>query len=82
MKTSPDSPLAPGLPPKSQVAYADVIEPPSECPPTATLPPSARARLTTRLRSWISVFIPHWRANATCSVGIDLKCVVMLGSVR
>src|SRR4051812_34174097 len=30
MKTRPDSPLAPGLPLKSHVAYAVVIEPPSE----------------------------------------------------
>ena len=36
MNTRPESPRAPGLPPKFQVAYAEVIEPPSECPPTTT----------------------------------------------
>jgi hypothetical protein len=30
MYTSPDSPFAPGVPPKSHLAYAVVIEPPRE----------------------------------------------------
>ena len=59
MYTSPDRPRAPGLPLKSQVAYAVVIVPPSEWPPTTTLPPRCFASLTTRCRSSISVRMPH-----------------------
>ena len=40
MNTSPERSFAPGFPLKSQVAYAVVIDPPSEWPPTTTLPPS------------------------------------------
>src|SRR3954454_17429440 len=47
MKTSPANPFAPGFPWQSQVAYAVVIDPPSEWPPTTTLPPSLSARRTT-----------------------------------
>src|SRR6266511_2359132 len=39
MNTRPERSLAPGFPLKSQVAYAVVIEPPSEWPPRTTLPP-------------------------------------------
>src|SRR3954447_26986457 len=74
MNTSPARPFAPGLPRKSQVAYADVIEPPKEWPPTTTLPPSFFARRTTRRRSWISVFIPHCFANSTLVSGINWTC--------
>ena len=65
MNTSPASPLAPGLPLKSQVAYAVVIEPPSEWPPTTTFPPSLFAWRTTRSRSSTATRIPHRSGNET-----------------
>jgi hypothetical protein len=62
MKTRPERPRAPGVPPKFQVAYAEVIEPPRECPPTTTWRPTRCADFTTRRRSSISTRIPHLRA--------------------
>ncbi len=47
MKTRPESPFAPGFPLKSQVAYAVVIEPPSEWPPITTVFARFFAALTT-----------------------------------
>ena len=81
MNTSPERPLAPGLPLKSQLAYAVVIEPPSECPPRTTLRPCLPAALTTLRTSWTATFIPHSRANGTELSGTGSKCGLMLGSL-
>ena len=62
MKTRPARPFAPGLPWKSQVAYAVVIEPPSEWPPMTTVRPCFFAFLTTFLVSWTATFMPQFLA--------------------
>ena len=81
MKTRPESPLTPGLPLKSHVAYAVVIEPPSEWPPTTTWRPFSFASRTTFRRSWISVFIPHCFAYWTSESGTGCTWCVMVWSV-
>ena len=65
----PERPLAPGLPAKSQVAYAVVIEAPSEWPPRTTFPPRLRATLTTRRMSSTATRMPHDRAKGTLASG-------------
>src|SRR3954447_21253454 len=82
IRTSPERSRPPGRPLKSQVAYAVVIEPPSEWPPIATLRPPLPAALTTTRRSLISVFIPHWRAKGTDESGTLVTWFVTLGLDR
>jgi hypothetical protein len=82
MYTRPERSLTPGRPSKSHVAYAVVIDPPSEWPPRTTRRPSFPAAVTTRCRSSISTRIPHRRANATSASGMSWKWVAIAGSLR
>ena len=50
-------------------------EPPSEWPPSTTLPPSFLAAPITACRSWTATFMPHCLANSTVEFGIDLEVV-------
>ncbi len=74
MKTRPERPFAPALPWKSQVAYAVVIEPPSEWPPMTTVRPCFFARLTTLRVSWTATFMPQFLANSVSAVVFGVKC--------
>ena len=71
MNTRPERSFAPGFPLKSHVAYAVVMDPPSEWPPRTTLPPCFLADSTTRRMSWISTFMPQSRAYATSLSGMN-----------
>ncbi len=82
MYSRPARSSAPGWPLKSQVAYAVTTDPPSEWPPSTTLPPSFFAASITVCTSPTATFMPHWVANPTDESGIIWKCFGTLGFLR
>ena len=78
MNTSPSRSRAPARPPKSQLAYAVAIVPPSEWPPSTTLRPPRRAARTTCRRSPTATRIPHSRAGAVSASDGGVKCSATL----